>query len=151
MDSAPISTQRWEGSCAHNAFLGILLMVTLALRSKAGELTAEVTPRSFANFKRRSGKVALLLPLGQDEDTTVGTRRMFKQSPLGFYEAGLLRRRSASVRSSRASALWRSSPCEQTGLRPVWRGGGLQRGHSQERSSAPIRGGPRWRGAKAGL
>ena len=66
-------------------------MATVAVRNKAGEMVAEVTARSFGAFKRRQpGKIALLLPLGDDKERIIDTCKMIKQLPNGSYEARLL-------------------------------------------------------------
>jgi len=44
-------------------------MATISVRNKASELVGEVTAQCFGAFKRKQqGKVALLLPLGDDEE-----------------------------------------------------------------------------------
>ena len=66
-------------------------MATIAVQNKAGELVAEVTARSFGAYKRRQpGKIALLLPLGDDRELIIDTCKIVKQLPNGSYEARLL-------------------------------------------------------------
>ena len=66
-------------------------MATVAVRNKANELVAEVTTRSFGAFKRQQpGKVALLLPIGDDGEVILDTRQRAKLLPGGRYEARLL-------------------------------------------------------------
>ena len=66
-------------------------MATVAVRNKANELVAEVTARSFGAFKRQQpGKIALLLPLGDEREIIIDTCKRVKQLPSGRYEARLL-------------------------------------------------------------
>ena len=66
-------------------------MATVSVRNKANEVVAEVTARSFGAFKRQQpGRVALLLPLGDDREVIIGTCKRVKQLPPGSYEARLL-------------------------------------------------------------
>jgi len=66
-------------------------MATVTVRNKASELVGEVTAKSFGAFRRKQpGKVALLLPLGDDKELIVDTCKMVKQLPPGNYEARLL-------------------------------------------------------------
>ena len=68
-------------------------MATVAVRNKANELVAEVTARSFGAFKRQQpGKVALLLPIGDDGEVILDTCKRVKLLPGGRYEARLLSR-----------------------------------------------------------
>ena len=66
-------------------------MATVSVRNKANELVAEVTARSFGAFKRQQpGKIALLLPIGDDREVIIDTCKRVKQLPNGSYEARLL-------------------------------------------------------------
>ena len=69
------------------------MAATVAVRNKANELVAEVTARSFGAFKRQQpGKVALLLPIGDDGEVILDTCKRVKLLPGGRYEARLLSR-----------------------------------------------------------
>ena len=66
-------------------------MATVSVRDKANEVVAEVTARSFGAFKRQQpGKIALLLPIGDDREVIIDTCKRVKQLPNGSYEARLL-------------------------------------------------------------
>ena len=67
------------------------MAATVAVRNKANELVAEVTAQSFGAFKRQQpGKVALLLPIGDDGEVILDTCKRVKLLPNGRYEARLL-------------------------------------------------------------
>ena len=67
------------------------MAATVAVRNKANELVADITARSFGAFKRQQpGKVALLLPIGDDGEVILDTCKRVKLLPGGRYEARLL-------------------------------------------------------------
>ena len=69
------------------------MAATLRVHDKAGELVAEVTPRSFGDFKRQQpGRVALLLTLGDGDHILIDTCAVFKLVPPGCYNARLLQK-----------------------------------------------------------